>query len=48
LEPAHNQGCRTAQVDRYDGRRGTPTCRAPDLTGLIDPVRSWLYTGSDR
>jgi len=42
LATAHERGCATAVVDRFRRRRGTPTYRATDLSGLLDPIRGWL------
>jgi hypothetical protein len=42
LADAHNQGCRTAQVDRFGRGRGNPTYRRPGLAELLDEVRDWL------
>ena len=42
LQPAHDLGCATALIDRFDRGRGNPTFRSPDLAGLLGAVREWL------
>lgn len=42
LQPAHDLGCATALIDRFDRGRGCPTFRSPDLAGLLGAVREWL------
>ncbi|MET0863571.1 MAG: hypothetical protein ABWZ98_04495 [Nakamurella sp.] len=41
LDLAAAAGCRTALVDRYRRRRGSPDVRAADLAGLTEHIRSW-------
>jgi hypothetical protein len=45
---AWEAGFDTALVDRYQLGRGTPTLRAPDVAGLVEPVDRWCADAAQR
>jgi hypothetical protein len=48
LSGAFGAGHHTALVDRHRLGRGTPTLRAPDVGGLVEPIRRWCADAAHR
>jgi hypothetical protein len=48
LGAAAEAGYDTAQVDRFQRGRGTPTLRSADVARLVEPVRRWCAGAAQR
>lgn len=47
VSAAHDAGARSALIDRFDRRLGTPTWRARTLEELLPDLRSWSATTTE-